>query len=275
MANRHFGEIGDGWKHLALAELLTAAEPARYWETHASSADYPLTPSPRRAYGVYRLLARAPDVPALAGSAYLRVLRPLAADGRYPGSPAVALRLLSGRADHVFCDLDPVSLSSIRAAAAGLAPRLVLGDGVAAISAALADLPADQAPGTLAFLDPYQPLHRTEAGSTAVELWARLGAAGVLAVLWYGFDSAGQRALLRRRLHGVAAPAAWLGEITVGDSPPDWNPGFGLGCGLAVANASQAALDACARLGGALETAYSDALLPDGSPGRLVFRAGA
>ncbi len=38
MANRHFGRIGDVWKHLPLAEILLLETPRRYWETHAGSA---------------------------------------------------------------------------------------------------------------------------------------------------------------------------------------------------------------------------------------------
>src|SRR6516162_8570381 len=40
MANQHFGNIGDVWKHVVLAEVLEREPPAWYAETHAGSAAY-------------------------------------------------------------------------------------------------------------------------------------------------------------------------------------------------------------------------------------------
>ena len=60
--NRYYGNIGDVWKHLVLAELLALEPPKHYWETHAGSASYPLTHSPDRDYGVYRFLEHGDSV---------------------------------------------------------------------------------------------------------------------------------------------------------------------------------------------------------------------
>jgi hypothetical protein len=56
MANPHFGNLGDVWKHVALAEALASERPLNYWETHAGSASYLLSHSPARDYGAYYLL---------------------------------------------------------------------------------------------------------------------------------------------------------------------------------------------------------------------------
>jgi 23S rRNA A2030 N6-methylase RlmJ len=37
MANRHFGNIADVWKHLALVEVLEREAPTEYAETQAGS----------------------------------------------------------------------------------------------------------------------------------------------------------------------------------------------------------------------------------------------
>lgn len=42
MPNTHFGEIGDVWKHLPLATLLSLEQPSEFWETHSGSPVYPL-----------------------------------------------------------------------------------------------------------------------------------------------------------------------------------------------------------------------------------------
>jgi len=51
VANRHYAKIADVWKHLPLTELLAVERPTRYLESHAGSAQYPLTASPERDYG--------------------------------------------------------------------------------------------------------------------------------------------------------------------------------------------------------------------------------
>ncbi len=51
MANVHYAEIGDVWKHLLLAEVLGIEGPRRYLESHAASSSYPLSPSAERSYG--------------------------------------------------------------------------------------------------------------------------------------------------------------------------------------------------------------------------------
>ncbi len=68
MANVHYARIGDVWKHLPLAEILSAERPGRYWESHAGSSTYPLTRSPERDYGVFLFLEREGRSSALKGS---------------------------------------------------------------------------------------------------------------------------------------------------------------------------------------------------------------
>src|ERR1035437_2699470 len=114
--NRYYGNIGDVWKHLVLAELLALEPPKHYWETHAGSASYPLTHSPDRDYGVYRFIERAGSVPELAESRYAAELRRLAADGiapaSFPGSALLAMRMLGAGAEYLLGDLDPESVAS-------------------------------------------------------------------------------------------------------------------------------------------------------------------
>ena len=57
MANSHFGNLGDVWKHLVLAAVLEREPPRWYAETHAGSAAYPLNRDPQREFGIWRFLA--------------------------------------------------------------------------------------------------------------------------------------------------------------------------------------------------------------------------
>ena len=73
MANSHFGNLGDVWKHLVLAEVLEREPPRWYAETHAGSAAYLLNRDPQREFGIWRFLAAAPRSAELARSRYYAI----------------------------------------------------------------------------------------------------------------------------------------------------------------------------------------------------------
>ncbi len=279
MANIHFGQIGDVWKHLALADVVGIERPRRYWETHAGSADYPNTRSWEREYAVYRFFERAPDDPDLAGCAYLRILRRQAvAEGgpaRYPGSALVAMDMLGDTATYLLCDLDPTSVASLDEAARGLdlsdTVRVVRADGLATVWEAAQALHGD-ASTTFVMVDPYDPLERSTDGMDAIDLLTRLAVGGFQVVLWYGYREPAEREALMARaseVTGVSVTAADLATSVIrGETTLD--PGVP-GCGLMMANLGTGAIDRVAFLGRALEGIYAGALMPDGTPGDLRF----
>ena len=116
MANRHFGNIGDVWKHVVLAEVLEREPPGWYAETHAGSGAYPVVRSGGRAYGFLRFLEVAPRFPVLARSRYREVAASYAggARGLYPGSALLAMTMLGDAASYLLCDLDPESVTDLR-----------------------------------------------------------------------------------------------------------------------------------------------------------------
>ena len=284
MANVHYAKIGDVWKHLPLAEVLAIERPGRYWESHAGSSSYPLTRSPERDYGVFLFLERAGSSAALKGSAYLRLLY-LRERGRtpptYPGSPLIAMELLGGAAEFVFCDLDGASLATIAEDAHALGVpqgcvRLVHGDGVSALEEELAGLAEEEASGTLLHVDPYRPLESGHGGETPLGLFARAAERGVGSMLWYGFDARGERAVVLDALRERIAGDAWYGEVSLRAedlSKVGFDPGV-LGCGVVMCNVGEEALAACSRLGEGLAQAYAGAQLPDGRDGALEFEEG-
>jgi 23S rRNA (adenine2030-N6)-methyltransferase len=285
MANVHYARIGDVWKHLPLAEVLSIERPSRYWESHAGSLTYPLTRSPERDYGVFLFLERAGRSSALKGSAYRRLLDPRER-GRtpptYPGSPLIAMELLGGAGGRfVFCDLDDASLSNIAedARALGLPAgrvRLVQGDGVSILDGELARLTEDDVAGTFLHVDPYRPLEPGRGGETPLRLFARAAERGVGCMLWYGFDATSDRAIVLDALRERIAGRAWYGEVSLRAedlSEVGFDPGV-LGCGVVMCNVSQEALAACGRLGKGLAHAYADARLPNGRDGALEFEEG-
>ena len=273
MANLHYAEIGDVWKHLLLAEVLVIDAPRRYLESHAGSSSYLLTSSPERDYGALRFASRATRSPTLEGSAYRR---PLARYGgralaTYPGSPLIAMTLLGSAAGHaggtrfVFCDLDANSLSTISedARTLGLPDdrlRLVEGGGISEINRQLASLSEEEADATFLHADPYQPLAAGEDGATTLDLFGRAATLGAKCMLWYGFDSVRDRDDLRIAMRSLADASRdggneehrplWYGEVSLRAddlSEGGFDPGV-LGCGVLLCNVGEGALAACERL---------------------------
>ena len=270
MANRHFAELGDVWKHLPLAEVLRLNPPQQYWETHAGSLSYPLTASPTRGHGALRFMKRAPLDPDLIGCTYLAALK--AEAGVYPGSPALALRELGANASYVFCDIDSGSAAALRTAGRHHRIRVVEGDGVAAI-AREAERPSIQPRNVFAHIDPYDPHERFSPGAmTPVELAARLARLGYRLLYWYGYESISQRGWA---LHAISqlAPGIdlWCGDVLM-PAPFIYPERSGpWGCGIVLANMNAREAATCARLGTALERISADDVASDNEPSRLSF----
>jgi hypothetical protein len=269
--NKHFATLGDVWKHLPLAEMLRANPPHHYWETHAGSASYPLTPNPPRQHGALHFLARAPGDPALQDCAYLEAL--LATPDVYPGSPTLATRALGGKAGYVFCDIDPESAASLRTAIAGVEGRVIEADGVSGITGEVQRAHADPA-GVLVLIDPFDPHERWAHDSrTPIELAAWLAGSGYRVMFWYCYDPVERRGWARHEIARLAPDVElWCGDTLMPASfiypgrPGAW------GCGVVLANATSVEVDACERLGRALERIGERDVLDGNDPPRLVFQ---
>ena len=290
--NRYYGNIGDVWKHLVLAELLALEPPKRYWETHAGSASYPLTHSPDRDYGIYRFLERGGSVPELAGSRYAAELSRLSDGGKapanFPGSALLAMQMLGDGADYLLCDLDPESVTSLRTAAAelGLSEREVVreADGMTTVLEEARRLKGE--PGEVVVtIDPFEPFE-VAGGVSALELAASLIEDDFKVIYWYGYDTPEQRAYpmgVLREYARESGASVWCGDLmlvaTAGHSEQEVEEllagaeGPGAGCGIVCANFLEASVERGTRLGEAVAKAWEDARLPNGSPGALEFLA--
>jgi 23S rRNA A2030 N6-methylase RlmJ len=280
MAHGHFGEIGDVWKHLVLAELLAIAPPRRYWESHAGSATHQLTRSWEREYGVYRFFAHASSDPILASSRYLGLLGAQeVVDGgpvRYLGSASMAMAILGEEAVYLLCDLDPASVSSLAEAAREFdvddVARSICGDGLAAVWEAARSLSAGQASGTFTLIDPDDTTLRTVEGMDALDLFARLAVGGSQVMLWYRYDSFDERRAQLDRVAGVPGTAVYAADLATSYVRGDTGLNSGApGFGILLANHSDVSVERVEALGEALGAIYADALMPDGTPGDLQF----
>ena len=285
MVNHHFGNIGDVWKHLALAEILAIERPSRYWESHAGSATYPMDDNPQRTYGIRHFMQAAPRLRSLAASrffAHITTLNKGAQLLHYPGSAFLAMSELGASCSYMLCDSDADSVQDLRDASRrlGLDGQVDArqADGMTEIHNALTSVSAENE--VMAHIDPFKPREPGPGGLSAVEVAGELIDAGIGIIDWYGYDGPGQRAWAYDELSD-GRRNVWCGDVMVtsdqGDVRDDGDFGAGTtpgtGCGIVCANLSREAIDACERLGEEMATAYEDARLPDGTNGQLNFRS--
>jgi 23S rRNA A2030 N6-methylase RlmJ len=277
MANRHFGNLADVWKHAVLVEVLEREPPGWYAETHAGSGAYTVVNDGEREFGVLRFLEVAPRFAALARSRY----RAIAASyverdpGLYPGSALLAMTVLGDASSYLLCDLDQESMTDLRRWSRGLGLRrceVAEADGMTAVAARLDSAAREP---MLVHIDPFDPDARAPGGYSALELAARVADSGSRLVYWYGCDEPGAQGRAHKQLATVTRAPLWCGEVMVtgaSDSLRD------LGrtttpctSGIILANVQATTAGACAALGNALSAAYADAVLPDGRPASLAF----
>ena len=269
--NNHFAELGDVWKHLPLADILRITPPRHYWETHAGSASYALTESPSRLHGALRFLSCAPRDPDLRGCAYLQALR--SSPGVYPGSTALAMQTLGKTATYLFCDVDPESAATLRAATAGFEAQVIETDGVSAIYHA-AQLARVDPGDVLVHIDPFDPYERvTGQNKTPVELAACLARAGYRLFYWYGYDSVERRGWAYDEISRLAPGInVWCGDTLMPACLVYPGRTGAWGCGVVLANVTGSEAYVCERLGRALERISETDVVENNDPSQLTFR---
>ena len=277
MANQHFGNIGDVWKHAVLAEVLEREPPAWYAETHAGSGAYAVVHSGGRKYGFLHFLEVAPRFPVLARSRYRAIAASYVESDRglYPGSALLAMTMLGDTTSYLLCDLDKESAADLRRWSRELGLHnceVAETDGMAAVTARLDS--ETRRPG-LVHIDPFDRHARAPGGYSALELAARVADSGTGLVYWYGYEEPGAQGQAHKQLAALTRTPLWCGEVTVvgaNESLGDLDYSAAL-CtfGIILANVREDTAGACAALGNALSHAYADAVLPDGAPGTLDF----
>ena len=278
MANRHFGNLADVWKHVVLVEVLEREPPGWYAETHAGSGAYAVVHDGEREFGVLRFLEVAPRYTALARSRYRAITAAYVGrdPGLYPGSALLAMTVLGDASSYLLCDLDRESMTDLRRWSRELglhSCEVAEADGMTAVAARLDS--AARGP-RLVHIDPFDPDARGPGGYSALELAARVADSGARLVYWYGYDEPGEQAWAHKKLATLTRAPLWCGDVLV--TGPSSAPGDlgrattpGTGFGVILANLRAGTVSACAALGNALSEAYADAIFPDGSLGNLVF----
>jgi 23S rRNA (adenine2030-N6)-methyltransferase len=237
----HAGNHADVLKHLVLVQVLRHMnlKDSRYWmiDTHAGAGGYALHEGPAQknaeyAEGIARLWTRTDAPPAVAD--YLALIREFnsAALLHYPGSPAIAHRLLRPQDKLWLFELHPSDhrlLDATFAARQGVQVRCA--DGFVALKSLLPP-PTRRA---VVLLDPSYELKTDYAAlrNTLSDALTRF-ASGTYAV-WYPVLQRRESHLLPQQLRRIAGAADWL-DVRLQVAAPDAS-GFGLlGSGMFVIN---------------------------------------
>jgi len=286
MPYRHYGNIGDVWKHLPLCTILEIERPCAYIETNSAYATYALEGTPRQKYGVIHTYRHAARSDVVAGSPYMAILRAHNNDAPEPhtylGSSALAMAVLrDAAARFVFCDIDPEALASVSAHAAslGLEDRVttVLGDSVSGTYRMLDTLTPDD----FLHIDPYTIFDPNDVGLTYFDVFLEATRRGIKCMLWYGYFTTTEQREMEARFQAAMASDHNLDrrnvegvEVALDLIQPAGivaNPGI-VGCGVLTSNLSQASRKAVSALAAGLLEVYEESVLFGIYPGRLHAR---
>ena len=262
MANPHFANLGDVWKHLLLTEVISWLQPGHYVETHAGSALYALADDLERGLGAEMFLSASSEIEPLRSSPYRRHILELArgAAPSYPGSPLLAMMLLGRACRYVFCDTDPSSVADLRAVRERLGlqdqVRVIHGDGLAETTALLQAHAIGAA--SLVHVDPFDFRAAGPTAVSALQLVTCLAAASIPTFAWYGLTA---RSAPHELFHEVitAAPTAraWCAELRVGGQRAN-AAGIGSGCGVLFTAGDLAPVESMRRAADAYVRAFNE-----------------
>ncbi|MCJ7548948.1 MAG: hypothetical protein MUQ30_04630 [Anaerolineae bacterium] len=287
MPYRHYGNIGDIWKHLPLCTILEIERPRTYIETNSAYATYALEATPRQQYGVIHTYRHAARSGVVAGSRYMAILREQNHDAPEPhtylGSPALAMTVLKETAARfVFCDIEAEALENVAAYAASLALEgrvtTVLGDSISGTYRMLDTLTSDD----FIHIDPYTIFEPNAEGLTYFDTFLEATRRGIKSMLWYGYFTGDEQREMETRFQAEMVSASTVDgchvegvEIALDLIQPDTivvNPGI-VGCCVLTSNLSRASRDAISRLAEGLVAIYDDSTVFGTHSGRLQTRS--
>jgi 23S rRNA (adenine2030-N6)-methyltransferase len=219
----HAGNFADVFKHILLTRLLLYLArkdaPFRVIDTHAGEGAYDLTCDEAKRSGEWRdgvaRLANAQMSASLSElvSPYLEIVGPLDSEGRpalYPGSPAIARRLMRDQDRAIFCELRPDAYEALRMRFArdGGVKTLNI-DGYMGLSAfvppkerrglVLIDPPFEQRGESRAMFDAFLEAHRKWPGGVYA-LWRPIKDAVETRACYGALAASGVRRILRLEL---------------------------------------------------------------------------
>jgi 23S rRNA A2030 N6-methylase RlmJ len=224
MANKHFGNVGDVFKHALLSVALGVMQPDQYIETHAGMYSYRADSAPERTHD-FRWLLAAAEQERYATDLYVMLLSDaVRQSGMYPGSVALADMILPSASIIEPYDCDLETSLDVKVALDFSQRKWIptpIGDGLAAVDAQRDTL----TPSHLVFIDPFD----AHAGDpSSIKVFKKLAKRGIPVILWYPLLAPDDRLELPEK--GLRCELRTVGGV----------PGLH-GCGMAFRNLSEEA----------------------------------
>lgn len=243
---KHYGKIGDIWKHLPLCNVISIESPLVYVETNSAYCEYSLAQSDEQKYGIYNFNDKAADFQLLKDSEYYKLIHPYVNKDRYLGSPALALSLIKDTADKfIFFDTNIAALENIKTFAIqnNLTDKISVFNQDSVIG--LFDLLPTLPDSTLIHIDPYYIDKKSSNGKTYMDLFIKASGQGLKCFLWYGFNTLDDKNQLndyiKAKLVQSNISSTYCSELIMKVIQKDsivCNPGI-LGCGILTSNLSK------------------------------------
>ncbi len=274
---RHFGRIGDIWKHLPLCEVVSTEKIQTYVETNSAYFDYELEHSLEQNYGIGLFIEKAKRYQELSDSEYYKLIKPFFDSNKYLGSCGQVIHLLKDQPDkYIFFDLDKEALSSIE--------KSVVGFG---LSHKVETVQKDSATGLInlipmlnnqsfVHIDPYVPYQKNKDGYSYLDGFFEAVKKGIRCFLWYGFNTLKEKRKINNfivsginqtKTNTITCDELILNEIQ--DNSVNFNPGV-LGCGILTGNLSEKSIDIISRYANLLMDVYRDSIF-NGVSGKLYY----
>lgn len=243
---KHYGKIGDIWKHLPLCQVISIEKPNVYIETNSAYCEYSLSQSAEQKYGIYNFIEKAVDFQLLKDSEYYKLINPHVNKDKYLGSPALALSLIKNLAEKfIFFDTNIEALENIKT----FASQNNLSDKVGVFNqdsvVGLFDLLPNLPDSTLIHIDPYYIDKESSNGKTFLDLFIKASEQGLKCFLWYGFNTLNYKNQLNDYIKTKTVQSnissTYCCELIVEVIQKDalvCNPGI-LGCGILTSNLSK------------------------------------
>ena len=246
MTYKHYGKIGDIWKHLPLCNVISIESPNIYVETNSAHCEYSLAQSYEQKYGIYNFIEKAANFQLLKDSEYYKLIHPYVNKDRYLGSPALAISLIKDSADKfIFFDTNIAALDNIKTYAIqnSLTDKISVFNQDSIIG--LFDLLPNLPDSTLIHIDPYFIDKESSNGKTYMDLFIKASEQGLKCFLWYGFNTLDYKNQLndyiKSKLVQSNISSTYCSELIMEVIQKDsivCNPGI-LGCGILTSNLSK------------------------------------
>ncbi len=270
MAYRHYGNIGDIWKHLSLCDIVSGEEVKTYVETNSAYFDYKLENTPGQQYGIGHFSRKAASNKKLRESEYFRVISPYLSKGRYPGSFAQVISILNGKDCNYICfDTDRTALESLRANAAQLDISGRLDTRNTDSIGGFLKLVPELDEKSFVHIDPYLINQEDDNGDTYLKGFLKAAQKGIMCLMWYGFMTLREKKKLNRligketiRVKGRKISCTEIILRSIMENSVPFSPGI-MGCGILTANLHNISINKISEHADLLVNIYSGAVFTD------------